>query len=79
MAGYHYSPSGLSPGLANTLPIDFFRRKLTRWLAEVKTFWPHCPAQMSPDGLALTVHSSKKSPAVSSIPMTNSGQRTVMS
>ena len=54
----------------------FFRRKLNRWLAEVKAFWPHCPAQISPDGLALTVHSSKKSPAVSTAPTTDSEQRT---
>ncbi|MGD0125408.1 MAG: replication protein RepA [Terriglobia bacterium] len=46
----------------------FFRRKLSRWLAEVKAFWPHCPAQISPDGQTLIVNSSKKSPAISTIP-----------
>ncbi len=40
-------------GLANQLGSGeysadrFFRRKLTLWLAEVKAFWPHCPAQIS--------------------------------
>jgi hypothetical protein len=38
----------------------FFRRKLTRWLAEVKAFWPHCPAQISPDGQTRIVNSSRK-------------------
>ena len=72
-------------GLANQLGSGgycadrFFRRKLNRWLAEVKAFWPDCPAQISPDGLALTVHSSKKSPAVSTGPKTDSGQRTARS
>jgi hypothetical protein len=56
-------------GLANQLdsigysPDRFFRRKLTCWLAEVKAFWPQCPAQISPDGHTLIVRSSKKSPA----------------
>jgi hypothetical protein len=45
----------------------FFRRKLSRWLAEVKAYWPHCPAQISPDGQTLIVHSSKRSPAISTI------------
>jgi hypothetical protein len=46
----------------------FFRRKLSRRLTEVKVFWPHCPAQISQDGQTLIVHSSKKPPAISSIP-----------
>jgi hypothetical protein len=59
-------------GLANQLGYSddrFFRRKLNRWLAEVKAFWPHCPAQISPDGQNLIVHSSKKNPAISTIPI----------
>lgn len=45
----------------------FFRRKLIRWLAEVKTFWPQCPARMSADGRTIILHSSKKTPAVSAV------------
>jgi hypothetical protein len=62
-------------GLANQLGSEgysadrFFRRKLTRGLAEVKAFWPHCPAQISPDGQNLIVHSSKKNLAISTIPI----------
>ena len=62
-------------GLANQLGSGgysadrFFRRKLNRWLAEVKAFWPHCPAQFSLDGQTLIVHSSRKSPAISAIPI----------
>ena len=65
-------------GLANQLGSGeysadrFFRRKLTRWLAEVKAFWPHCPAQISPDGQTLIVHSSKTNPAVATASTTDS-------
>lgn len=45
----------------------FFRRKMIRWLAEVKTFWPRCPAQISADGQMLILHSSKKSPAIPAV------------
>jgi len=43
----------------------YFRRKLSRWLSEVKTFWPHCPAQISQDGRTLIIYSSKKAPTIS--------------
>jgi len=46
----------------------FFRRKLSRWLAEVKSIWPQCPAQVSPDGQCLILHSSRKAPAIVSLP-----------
>jgi len=37
-----------------------FREKLQEWLRVVKTMWPECPAEVSPDGQALTIR-----PAVS--------------
>jgi hypothetical protein len=45
----------------------FFRRKLSRWLSEVKTLWPECPAAISKDGRMLVLRSSKKTPAVSGL------------
>jgi hypothetical protein len=43
----------------------FFRRKLNRWLSEIKTLWPECPATVSKDGHILVLYSSKKNPAIS--------------
>ena len=43
----------------------FFRRKLNRWLSEIKTLWPECPAAVSKDRHILVLNSSKKNPAVS--------------
>ena len=43
----------------------FFRRKLNRWLSEIKTLWPECPAAVSKDGNILVLNSSKQNPAVS--------------
>jgi hypothetical protein len=43
----------------------FFRRKLNRWLSEIKTLWPKCPAGISKDGQTLILYSSKKTPAIS--------------
>lgn len=68
-------PLFTAAGLTNQLGCDgysadrFFRRKLNRWLAEVMAFWPHCPAQISPHGQALVVHSSKRIPAISTTPI----------
>jgi hypothetical protein len=42
----------------------FFRRKLERWLRQVKIAWPECPAAITDDGQALLVWSSKTCPAV---------------
>ena len=50
----------------------FFRRKLNRWLAEVKTIWPQCPAQISFDGQTLILHSSRRSPAITAVPFKRS-------
>ena len=47
----------------------FFRRKLIYWLAEVKTIWPRCPAQISQDGQTLILHSSRKTPAIALSPI----------
>ncbi len=44
----------------------FFRRKLNRWLSEIRTLWPECPATVSKDGHILVLKSSKKNPAISS-------------
>jgi hypothetical protein len=56
----------------------FFRRKLTRWLAEVKAFWPHCPTQISPNSQALIVYSSERSPAIFPTQAMRSNNRTTM-
>jgi hypothetical protein len=77
-------PLFASAGFANQLGSGaysadrFFRRKLNRWLTEVKAFWPHCPAQISPDGQALIVYSSKKSPAIFPTQTITSNHRTTM-
>lgn len=42
----------------------FFRRKLSHWLAEIKTLWPACPAGISKDGQSLVLTSSKKNAAI---------------
>jgi len=42
----------------------FFRRKLNRWLCEIKTLWPACPAKVSKDGHILVLNSSKQNPAI---------------
>jgi hypothetical protein len=41
-----------------------FRFKIKTWLQHVKSLWPECPAVLSADGQSLTVHSSRKSPAI---------------
>jgi hypothetical protein len=38
---------------------------LNRWLSEIKTLWPECPATVSKDGHILVLYSSKKNPAIS--------------
>ncbi len=62
-----FNPGGLADqlGSAEYTADRFFRRKLRFWLSEVKTIWPECPAQISPDGQTLTLRSSKKTPAIS--------------
>ena len=37
-----------------------FRQKLTKWLREVKAWWPECPADGSPDGQFLVISSEKR-------------------
>lgn len=64
-------PLFTSGGLADQLGTHeycadrFFRRKLSRWLSEIKTLWPECPAEISKDGLILVLNSSKENPAIS--------------
>jgi len=41
-----------------------FRQKLEKWLGEVKTWWPECPAVPSSDGRFLAISSAKSSPAI---------------
>ena len=41
-----------------------FRQKLAKWLREVKTWWPECPAVGSPDGRFLILSSARGSPAI---------------
>jgi hypothetical protein len=41
-----------------------FREKLSKWLAEVKAWWPDCPAAISQDGRFLVVSSAKACPAI---------------
>ena len=43
----------------------FFRRKLNRWLSEIRALWPECPATVSKDGHILVLNSSRKNPAIS--------------
>jgi hypothetical protein len=42
----------------------FFRRKILRWLREVQTLWPGCPASISKDGQNLIAYSAQRNPAV---------------
>ena len=42
----------------------FFRRKIHRWLWQVQTLWPECPASISADGQRLVLYSAKRNPAV---------------
>jgi hypothetical protein len=42
----------------------YFRRKIIRWLREVKALWPECPASPSSDGQLPVVHCSRHSPAI---------------
>jgi hypothetical protein len=42
----------------------FFRRKIRRWLHEVKALWRECPASVSKDGQSLVPYSAKRRPAV---------------
>jgi len=41
-----------------------FRNKLTKWLREVKAWWPECPASISSDGRFLLITSARSSPAI---------------
>ena len=40
------------------------RHKVRQWIAQVKHFWPECPAVISEDGQRLFIRSSKSSAAV---------------
>jgi hypothetical protein len=42
----------------------YFRRKIIRWLRQVKALWPECPASLSSDGQLLIVASSNHSSAI---------------
>ncbi len=44
-----------------------FRFKVRTWLRQVKSLWPECPAFVSTDGHSLTIHSSRKSPAIRAV------------
>ncbi len=44
-----------------------FRFKVRTWLRQVKSLWPECPALVSADGHSLTIHSSRKSPAIRAV------------
>ena len=61
--------SGLNEqlGTADYSEDRFFRRKLQKWLRQVKIVWPQCPATISRDGQALIITSSKTAPAVQTI------------
>lgn len=41
-----------------------FRGKLASWLRQIKTFWPECPASISPCTPFLVIESSRRSPAI---------------
>lgn len=61
-----FSTGGLSEqlGTGQYSADRFFRRKIRRWLHEVRALWPECPASLSKDGQSLILHSAKKNPAV---------------
>jgi hypothetical protein len=44
-----------------------FRFKIKTWLGRVKSLWPECPVEISPDGEFLIVKSSRKSPAIRAV------------
>jgi hypothetical protein len=64
-----FNPGGLAVQLGSReYSADrFFRRKLSHWLAEVRTIWPQCPAEISLDGQTLVLHSSRKAPAIAAL------------
>jgi hypothetical protein len=42
----------------------FFRRKINKWLTQIKALWPECPANVSTDGRYLLIRSSNVAPPV---------------
>lgn len=64
-----FAPNGLSEqlGTSEYSGDRFFRRKISRWLRQVKALWPECPASISKDGRSLIVRSSRKSPAIQAV------------
>jgi len=66
-----FTPGGLSDQLGSReySAGRFFRRKLCHWLAQVKAIWPQCPAEISLDGQTLVLHSSRKTPAIATLPL----------
>jgi hypothetical protein len=60
---------GLSEQLGTTEYAQprLFRFKIRTWLQQVKTLWPECPAVLSTDGQVLTIHSSRKFPAIRTV------------
>lgn len=62
-------PAGLSQqlGTCEYTRNRRFRARLALWLSQVRAFWPACPASISPCGHFLVLHSSKNSPAITSV------------
>ena len=58
--------NGLSQQLGTKEYSDprFFRSRVKRWIHQVKSLWPECPAQISQDGRALIVWPSGRSAAI---------------
>jgi len=61
-----FGAGGLSEqlGAADYSADRFFRRKLHRWLREVQTLWPECPASISKGGQSLILYPAKRKPAI---------------
>ena len=61
-----FAPGGLKEQLGCHIHAEgrLLRRKINHWLRVIRTHWPHCRAQISPDGQSLIISCSKSSPAL---------------
>jgi hypothetical protein len=48
-------------------PARRFRQLIGQWLRRVKTLWPQCPVDITPDGNRLIVRSSRGCPAITTV------------
>jgi hypothetical protein len=63
-----FTTSGLCSQLGTTeYPARRFRQLIGQWLRRVKTLWPQCPVDITPDGNRLIVRSSRGCPAITTV------------